>query len=157
MTSQHVPGFHGEDPDPATQPWRPSPHEQPSTSLAGSEVARWHQTRRAVAAALAAMFIVLLPTAITSAWIRGTVLSTSGYVAAVTNVAASPAVRAAIQEAVTTQVDAALRHDEPALPGVGGVLSGPYRWATAIRAALRIGLLGRNLGRCRSVPWLCRV
>jgi hypothetical protein len=65
-----------------------------------------------------------VPAAITSAWIRGTMLSTSGYVAAVSNAAASPAVRAAIQEAVTTQVDAALRHD-------GGVLPGPLRTGLA--------------------------
>lgn len=122
MTSQHVPGFHGQDPDRATRPWRPSPQEQPSTSLTGSEVARLDRTRRAVAAALAAMFIVLLPAAITSAWARSTVLSTSGYVAAVSTVATSPAVQAAIQEAVTTQVDASLRHAVPALPGIGGVL-----------------------------------
>lgn len=62
------------------------------------------------AAALAAAFIVLLPASITSAWIRGTILSTSGYVAAVTPAAASPAVRASVQDAVTSQVDAALSH-----------------------------------------------
>jgi hypothetical protein len=50
-----------------------------------------------VAAALAAAFAILLPASIASAWIRGTILSTSGYVAAVTPVAASPAVRAAIR------------------------------------------------------------
>jgi hypothetical protein len=38
----------------------------------------------ALAAALAATLVVLLPVEVTSAWIRGTVLSTSGYVAAVT-------------------------------------------------------------------------
>jgi hypothetical protein len=69
---------------------------------------RWNRTRRAVAAALAAAFAVLLPAAITSVWIRGTILSTSGYVAAVTPVAASPAVRAVIQDAVTSEIDAAL-------------------------------------------------
>jgi hypothetical protein len=59
---------------------------------------------------------VLLPASITSAWMRGTILSTSGYVAAVTPVAASPAVRAAVQDLVTTQVDAALSHAATALP-----------------------------------------
>lgn len=124
MTSQHVPGFHGEDPGPAAQPWRPSLGEQPSASRGGSGGARWDRTRRAAAAVLATVFIVFLPAAVTSAWIRVTVLSASGYVAAVSDVAASPAVRAAIGEAVTAQVDAAL-------PRAGGVLTGPLRTGLA--------------------------
>lgn len=79
-----------------------------------------------VAAALAAAFAVLLPASITSAWIRGTILSTSGYVAAVTPVAASPAVRAAVRDAVASQVDAVLSYAETALPpsarGLAGLL-----------------------------------
>jgi hypothetical protein len=59
---------------------------------------------------LAVTFCVLLPVAVLSAWIRGTVLSTSGYVAAVSPVAANPAVRTAVQDAVAAQVDEAL-HD----------------------------------------------
>jgi hypothetical protein len=85
---------------------------------------RWNRARRAVAAALAGAFAVLLPAAVTSAWIRGTILSTSGYVAAVTPVAASPAVRAAVQDAVTSQVDAALRHAEASLPPSARVVAG---------------------------------
>jgi hypothetical protein len=68
---------------------------------------------QAAAAALAVAFVVLLPVAMTSVWIRGTVLSTSGYVATVAPVAQSPVVRAAVQEMVTTEVDNALKH----LPG----------------------------------------
>jgi hypothetical protein len=79
----------------------------------------------ALAATFAATFVVLLPTAMTGAWIRGTVLSTSGYVAAVTPGAANPVVRAAVQQAVTSQVDAALRHAETTLPAAAGVLAGP--------------------------------
>ena len=124
MTSQHVPGFHGEGPDPATQPWRPGPGEQPSASRADRGSARWNRTRRAVAAVLAAAFTAALPATVTSAWFRGTVLSASGYVAAVSSVAASPAVRAAIGEAVTAQVDAAL-------PRAGGLLAGPLRTGLA--------------------------
>jgi hypothetical protein len=85
---------------------------------------RWSRARRAAAAALAAAFAVLLPASITSAWIRGTILSTSGYVAAVTPVAASPAVRVAIQDAVTSQVDAALSYAEISLPPSTRVLAG---------------------------------
>jgi hypothetical protein len=62
-------------------------------------------------------FAVLLPVAMTSAWIRGTVLSTSGYVAAVAPVAENPAVRAAVQEMVTSEVDAALLHAGSSLLG----------------------------------------
>jgi hypothetical protein len=71
--------------------------------------------RRAAAAALAATFIVLAPVAVASAWIRGTVLSTSGYVAAVSDVAASPAVRTVIREAVTAEVSAMLPRADGAL------------------------------------------
>ncbi len=85
---------------------------------------RWNRARRLVAAALAAAFVVLLPASITSAWIRGTILSTSGYVAAVTPVAASPVVRAAVQDAVTSQVHAALSHAEAALPPSTRALAG---------------------------------
>jgi hypothetical protein len=70
--------------------------------------ARWDRARRAAAAALAATFIVLVPIAAASAWIRGTVLSTSGYVAAISNIAASPAVRTVIREAVTAEASALL-------------------------------------------------
>jgi len=75
---------------------------------AGRAPTRRHRPRQAVASALVAVFIVLLPVAVTCAWIRGTVLSTSGYVAAVSNVAAAPAVRAVIRQAVTTEADAVL-------------------------------------------------
>lgn len=44
--------------------------------------------RRAAAVVLTAVDIVAMPAAITAAWIRGTVLSTSGYVAAVAPLAA---------------------------------------------------------------------
>jgi len=93
-----------------------------------------------VAAALAAAFAVLLPASITSAWIRGTILSTSGYVAAVTPVAASPAVRAAVRDAVASQVDAVLSYAETALPpsarGLAGLLG------TGLAGLLGTGLAG---------------
>jgi hypothetical protein len=93
---------------------------------AGRVPVRWHRARRAVAAALAAAFAVLLPASVTSAWIRGTILSTSGYVAAVTPVAASPAVRAAVQDAVASRVGAAVSYAEASLPpsarGLAGLL-----------------------------------
>ena len=125
MTSQHVPGFHGEDPDLATPPWWPGSQEQPSPGPGDRAAARRDRAWRAAAAALAAAFVVLLPAAMTSAWIRGTVLSTSGYVAAVSPVAANPVVRAAVQEAVTSQVDAVLNHAESALPPAARGLAGP--------------------------------
>ena len=98
----------------------------------------WNRARGTVAAVLAAAFAVLLPVAVTSVWIRGTVLSTSGYVAAVTPIAASPAVRDAVQDLVTTQVDAALRHAEASLPPAARVLAGPLGTAFAHLAGNRI-------------------
>jgi hypothetical protein len=56
--------------------------------------ARQGRTRRVLAAGLATAFVMLLPAGVTSVWLRGTVLSTSGYVAAVTPVATNPVVRA---------------------------------------------------------------
>jgi hypothetical protein len=120
MTSRPVPGFHDEDPGPAAHPWRPGPRERLSASRAGSAATRWHRVRQAAAAGLASGFIVLLPVAVTSVWIRGTVLSTSGYVAAVSSVAASPAVRAVVREAVTDEANAVL-------PRARGALAGPLR------------------------------
>jgi hypothetical protein len=78
-----------------------------------------------VAAVLAATFAVLLPAAITSAWIRGTILSTSGYVAAVRPIAASPPVQETVEDAVTSRVDAALSHAVSALPPAARSLAGP--------------------------------
>jgi hypothetical protein len=82
--------------------------------------AGWERARRAAAATLAATFIVSAPIAVAAAWIRGTVLSTSGYVAAISGIAASPAVRTVIREAVTAEATAVL-------PRAGGVLAGPLR------------------------------
>lgn len=90
-----------------------------------------NRARRAAAAMLAAAFAVLLPASITSAWIRGTILSTSGYVAAVVPVAASPAVRAAVEDAVASQVDVALSQAETLLPPSVRVLAGPLRTGLA--------------------------
>lgn len=100
--------------------------------------AGWNGARRAAAAALAAAFAVLLPVAVTSAWIRGTVLSTSGYVAAITPVAANPAVRDTVQDVITTQVGAALKHAETSLPPAAGVLAGPLSTGLADLAGNRI-------------------
>jgi hypothetical protein len=86
---------------------------------------RWNRARRAVAAALVVAFAVLLPAAITSAWIRGTILSTSGYVAAVTPIAASPVVHAAVQDAVTSRIDAALSRAGTSKASPARVLAGP--------------------------------
>jgi hypothetical protein len=97
-----------------------------------------NRARRAAAAVLAAAFAVLLPVAVTSLWIRGTVLSTRGYVAAVTPVAASPAVRDTVRKLVTTQVDAALRHAEAALPPAARGLAGPLGTGLARLAGDRV-------------------
>jgi hypothetical protein len=105
VTSQRVPLLHGQVPDPAA--------------------IRREQTRRAAAALLAVTFVLLLPVAVTSAWIRGTILSTGGYVAAVSPAAANPTVRATVQQILTTQVDHVLKQAENKLPAAPGGLAGP--------------------------------
>jgi hypothetical protein len=127
VTSQYVRGFHGEDPDLTTQPWWLSSGE-PSPGPADHEAARRDRAWRAAAAALAAWFVVLLPAAMTGAWIRGTVLSASGYVATVTPVTANPAVRARCRTPSPPRSRprcAAPRRAENTLPPAAGVLAGP--------------------------------
>jgi hypothetical protein len=102
---------------------------------------RWMRARRAVAAALAAAFAILLPASITSAWIRGTILSTSGYLAAVTPVAASQAVRSAVKDAVTSQVDAAIGKAGTVLPQPDRVLAGLLGARLSILAGNGVGQL----------------
>ena len=87
----------------------------------------WSRERRAVSLALAVVFAILLPAAITSAWIRDTILSTSAYVAAVTPVAANPEVHAVVEAAVISRIDAALSHAGDARPPAAGLLAGPLR------------------------------
>jgi hypothetical protein len=98
---------------------------------------RWNRASRAVAAAvLAVAFAILLPASVTSLWIRGTILSTNGYVAAVSSVAASPAVQTAVADAVAGQVDAALSRAGTSLP--------PPARALAALLAIRLSGLARN-------------
>jgi hypothetical protein len=91
----------------------------------GRRPPRRHLARRAVAAVLAVAFAVLLPAAITGDWIRGTLLSTDGYVAAVTPVAADPVIRAAVQSAVTGEAGALLQQAVSSLPPPASSLAGP--------------------------------
>jgi len=93
--------------------------------------ARLGRTRRALAAGLATAFVMLLPAAVTGAWLRGTVLSTSGYVAAITPVAANPVVRATVSEAITSQSHAALNNAAKALPSA---LTAPLSSGLAVLA-----------------------
>lgn len=70
-------------------------------------------------------FAVLLPVSMTSLWVRGTVLSTNGYLAAVAPVAQSPVVRAAVQEMVNSEVDNALKRlPGPLRSGLAGLAGG---------------------------------
>jgi hypothetical protein len=84
------------------------------------------RARRTAAAVLTGLFAVLLPVALTAAWIRVTVISTSGYVAAVTPVAADPAVRAVVKSAATAEMGPALsRAADSSLPSRLSFLAGP--------------------------------
>jgi hypothetical protein len=107
--------------------------------------ARQGRTRRALAAGLATAFVMLLPAAVTGAWLRGTVLSTSGYVAAVTPVATNPVVRATVREAVTSQSDAALNSAAKALPSVPAALAGPLTGGLA-------AVTGNNVSQFMASP-----
>ena len=60
--------------------------------------------QRALARVLAMVYVVVLPAAITAMWIRGTVLSTGGYVAAVAPLSANPVVRAAVRSTIDGEV-----------------------------------------------------
>jgi hypothetical protein len=101
------------------------------------------QARRTAATVLTGLFAVLLPVALTAAWIRVTVISTSGYVAAVTPVAADPAVRAVVKTAATAEIGPALsRAIDSSLPSrlsflAGTLGSGPGKLAgDAVNSAM---------------------
>jgi len=96
--------------------------------------ARRVRARRALAAVLATAFVLLLPAAVTGAWLRGTVLSTSGYVAAITPVAANPVVRATVSEAITSQSHAALNNAAKAVPSAPSALTAPLSSGLAVLA-----------------------
>jgi hypothetical protein len=128
-----------------------APHTGAAFRPSGRAPVRWNRARRAAAVALAAAFAILLPAAITSAWIRRTILSTSGYVAAITPVAASPAVRPAVQDAVTSQVDAALSHAGTSLPPSARVLAGPL--GTGLAGLVRNGVSQLMASQVFQRPW----
>jgi hypothetical protein len=83
--------------------------------------------RSALAMALSAVFAVLLPAAITAMWVRGTVISTSGYAAAVAPLAADPAVRGAVRAAAAGEIDVVLNRAVSTLPSAAVLLTGPLR------------------------------
>jgi hypothetical protein len=85
------------------------------------------RARRTTAIVLTGLFAVLLPIALTAAWIRVTVISTSGYVAAVAPVAADPAVRAVVKTAATAEIGPALSHAiDSSLPSRLSFLGGTF-------------------------------
>ena len=81
--------------------------------------------RSATAAVFTAVFAAALPAAITAAWVRGTVLSTSGYVAAVAPLAADPAVLSAVRTATAGEIDLVLNHAASTLPPAAAILARP--------------------------------
>jgi hypothetical protein len=107
---------------------------------------RLRRARRVAAAVLAGLFAVLLPVAITAAWVRVTVLSTSGYVAAVAPVAADPAVRSIVKAAATAEVGPALtRAAATSLPSRLAFLAGPLGNGLAV-------LIGDGIDRAMDSP-----
>jgi len=103
------------------------------------------RARRGAAAVLAAAFAVLLPVSVTAAWIRGTVLSTDGYVAAVAPIAADPVIHAAVRTAVTGEIDAVVSHAAGTLPRAVSVLAGPLSGGLA-------GIAGDSTSRFMASP-----
>jgi hypothetical protein len=82
--------------------------------------------RRAAAALLTVVYILALPAATTAAWIRGTILSTSGYVAAVAPLAADPVVIAAVRATVDDETSLIVSHAvKSAAPSPLSILGGP--------------------------------
>jgi hypothetical protein len=86
---------------------------------------RSRRVRSAAAVILAVAFAALLPAAITAAWIRGTILNTSGYVTAVAPLADNPAVRGAVRSAAASEIGPALSRAASALPPPAALLTGP--------------------------------
>jgi hypothetical protein len=75
---------------------------------------------------LTTVYVAALPAAITSAWIHGTVLSTSGYVAAVSPLAADPVVRATVRTTIDGEVSLVVSHAiKNAAPSPVSILAGP--------------------------------
>jgi hypothetical protein len=111
------------------------------TNEYAAEQVRRYRERRVVAAALAVAFAVLLPFSVTSAWIRGTIISTDGYVAAVAPVAANPEIRAAVEDAVASRIDAALSHAETSLPPPARALAARLGTGLAGFASSQVGRL----------------
>jgi hypothetical protein len=75
---------------------------------------------------LAVVYVLALPAAITAAWIRGTVISTSGYVAAVAPLAADPVVRATVRTTIDGEVSLVVSHAiKDAAPSPLSILAGP--------------------------------
>jgi hypothetical protein len=115
-----------------------SQHHRPAR-LPGRLPRRLDRTRQATATLLAAAFAVLLPIAVTAAWTRRTLLSTSGYVAAVAPIGADPAVRSVVRTAITDKIDSELHHAASALPAPARFLSGPLTRGLATLAGDKIG------------------
>jgi hypothetical protein len=82
--------------------------------------------RRAAATVLTAVYVLALPAAITVAWIRGTVISSSGYIAVVAPLAADPVVRATAATTIDGEVSLLVSHAiKGAAPSRLSILAGP--------------------------------
>lgn len=91
---------------------------------------------RRAAAVLAVVYAAALPAAVTAAWIRGTVMSTSGYVAAVAPLAADPVVRATARTVIEGEVSLVVSHEiASAAPSPAGILAAPLGRGLGILAA----------------------
>ena len=96
--------------------------------IAGRRRDRRATVRRMTAVVLVILFAILLPVTITATWARRTVLNTSGYLAVVTPIGASPAVHAVVSREATDAIYAALKPEQliaGVLPPKVAPLAGP--------------------------------
>lgn len=94
--------------------------------------------RRLAAALMVAVYALAMPMALTAGWIRGTVVSSSGYASAVAGLVEDPVVRGAVTDLVAAEVESVVSSAlASAAPPRVGFLAGPL----AARVAGPVGEL----------------
>jgi hypothetical protein len=107
----------------------------------GQRPARRARARRVFAVVLVAVFAILLPVTLTATWAHRTVVNTDAYVAAITPIAASPEVQAAVSREITNEIYAALNPQQTianALPPKAAALAGPL--SNGVKGYLQDGI-----------------
>ncbi len=98
------------------------------SSVEPAPAARGRMWRRILAWVLLVLACIILPIAVTGAWVRGTIMDTDGFVNAVGPLASEPAIQEAIATKVTDQIFERLALEErlqSAFPDKLGFLAAP--------------------------------